>query len=118
ILTLKFAADRESEYIHLYLPDRISAPNTPEFQPMLLKQVRELVSANHTSEQPIVILIEDVPLKAQIATQLAADYGSRVQVEKTGINSNTILVCGWQFWQTHQEKFLTPSLLIIATLPL
>jgi len=62
ILTLKFAADRESEYIHLYLPDRISAPNTPEFQPML--------------------------------------------------------VCGWQFWQTHQEKFPTPSLLIIATLPL
>ncbi|MFM8308471.1 MAG: ATP-dependent DNA helicase, partial [Microcystis aeruginosa] len=118
ILTLKFAADRESEYIHLYLPDRISAPNTPEFQPMLLKQVRELVSANHTSEQPIVILIEDVPLKAQIATQIAADYGSRVQVEKTEINSNTILVCGWQFWQTHQEKFLTPSLLIIATLPL
>jgi len=65
---------------------------------MLLKQVRELVSANHTSEQPIVILIEDVPLKAQIATQMAADYGSRVQVEKTEINSNTILVCGWQFW--------------------
>jgi len=115
---VKFAADRESEYIHLYLPDRISAPNTPEFQPMLLKQVRELVSANHTSEQPIVILIEDVPLKAQIATQMAADYGSRVQVEKTEINSNTILVCGWQFWQTHQEKFPTPSLLIIATLPL
>jgi ATP-dependent DNA helicase DinG len=85
---------------------------------MLLKQVRELVSANHTSEQPIVILIEDVPLKAQIATQIAADYGSRVQVEKTEINNNTILVCGWQFWQTHQEKFPTPSLLIIATLPL
>ena len=118
ILTLKFAADRESEYIHLYLPDRISAPNTPEFQPMLLKQVRELVSVNHTREQPIVILIEDVPLKAQIATQIAADYGSRVQVEKTEINNNTILVCGWQFWQTHQEKFPTPSLLIIATLPL
>jgi ATP-dependent DNA helicase DinG len=118
ILTLKFTADRESEYIHLYLPDRLSPPNTPEFQPMLLKQVRELINANHASKNPIIILIEDVPLKARIAAQIAADYGSRVQVEKTEINGNTILVCGWQFWQTYQENCPTPSLLIIATLPL
>jgi ATP-dependent DNA helicase DinG len=117
-LTLKFSADRESEYIHLYLPEGLPSPNTPQFQTMLLDRARELINVSGEVDRSIVLLIEDVPLRSRIATLLAADYGSRVRVEKTHFSNNAILVCGWQFWLEHQEHFPTPLLLMIATLPL
>ncbi|MEG3438849.1 helicase C-terminal domain-containing protein [Pannus brasiliensis CCIBt3594] len=117
-LTVKFSADRESEFIHLYLPERLPAPNTPEFQRMLIERSRELIDFFGDRSGSIVLIIEDVPLRSRIATLLAADYGSRVQVEKNAIGANGILVCGWQFWREHQEDFPIPHLLIVATLPL
>ncbi|MDY7014254.1 MAG: helicase C-terminal domain-containing protein, partial [Cyanobacteriota bacterium] len=74
------------------------------------------VSRNQS--RPVVILIEDVPLKAQVGASLAAEFGSLVQVEKSQIADNGILICGWEFWRSHQNGLPAPQLLAIATLPL
>lgn len=118
VLCLKFSPNRQNEHIQLYLPERLPLPNTPQFQGVLIEQVYTLVSLCVQGEKPIIILVEDVPLKAQVGTFLAAEFGSKVQVEKTELANDGILICGWNFWHTHQDKFPTPKLLIIATLPI
>jgi ATP-dependent DNA helicase DinG len=115
---LKFSPDRQDKQIRLYTPDRLPLPNTPEFQSALIQNILTLISLSSGQQQPIVILVGDVPLKAQVGTRMAAEFGSRVKVEQTELATNSILVSGWEFWRTHGENLPTPHLLIIATLPL
>ena len=115
---LKFSGDRHSEMIQLYLPDKLPLPNTPEFQAAFMQQVHALMSLNATALGLTVVLVGDMPLKSQVGTTLAAEFGSRVQVEKTCLAENGILVSGWEFWRQHQDVLPAPRLLVIATLPL
>jgi ATP-dependent DNA helicase DinG len=116
---VKFSPDRQNELIQLYLPDGLPMPNTPQFQPVLMQEVRALLNATNTANQGLtVLLVGDVPLKAQVGSILAAEFGSRVQVERTCLDENGILVTGWEFWQQHQAVLPAPYLLVIATLPL
>ena len=117
---LSFGPDRHNDLIHLYLPDRLPMPNTSHFQPAAIKEVRSLISTKAVSErQPesTVILTGDMPLKAQMATLLAAEFGSRVQVESP-IGPQGILIAGWDYWHQRQAEFAVPDLLIITTLPI
>lgn len=118
VTCLKFASDNQTEAIQLYIPYQIPLPNTPEFQPTLIHKIRTLVCLSATSTGLTVILVGDVPLKAQIGTILASEFGSRVQVEKTCLDDNGILVAGWEFWREHQAVLPAPQLLIVTTLPL
>lgn len=115
---LKFSPDRQSELIQLYLPDGLPMPNTSRFQTALIQQVRTLLTLSPDFKGPAVILVGDVPLKAQLGAVLAAELGSRVQVEKTELGDGGILVTGWEFWREHQQSLAKPQLLIIATLPI
>jgi ATP-dependent DNA helicase DinG len=115
---LKFSPDRQNELIQLYVPDRFPLPNTPEFQTALLRELRSLLSASSEGQGLTVLLIGDVPLKAQIGSVLASEFGSRVQVEKTCLDDQGILITGWEFWRQHQAVLPSPQLLIIATLPI
>ena len=115
---LKFSPDPHRELIQLYLPDRIPMPNTPQFQPALMQELRLLIGVQPEAQGLKVVLIGDTPLKAQVAARLASEYGSRVQVEKTCLDDNGILITGWEFWQKHQAVLPTPDLLAIATLPI
>lgn len=115
---LKFSPDRQSELIHLYLPDGLPMPNTPQFQSALLLEIRRLLVISTTVEGLTVLLVSDTPLKAQIAAVLASEFGSRVQVEKTCLDDNGILVTGWEFWRQYQDVLPAPRLLAIATLPI
>ena len=65
-----------------------------------------------------MLIIGDVPLKSQVGTALASEFGSRVQVETVAVEENGVLITGWEFWQQHQREFKAPKLLIITTLPL
>jgi ATP-dependent DNA helicase DinG len=119
VTCLKFCPDRHQEIIHLYLPEGIPLPNTEQFQPALLRELRSLLSTTYTVTQGLtVILVGDTPLKAQVGSNLAAEFGSRVQVEKTCLDDRGILVTGWEFWRQHQAVIPAPQLLVIATLPL
>ncbi|MCA1993521.1 MAG: ATP-dependent DNA helicase, partial [Coleofasciculus sp. S288] len=115
---LKFSPDRQSELIQLYLPDGLPMPNTPQFQDALIRQVRTLLSFSTNFKGLAVLLVGDVPLKAQVGAVLAAEFGSRVQVEKTNLDDRDILVTGWEFWRSHQAILPAPQLLMIATLPI
>lgn len=115
---LKFSPDRQGELIQLYLPEGVPMPNTPQFQTALVQQIHQLLIASQGVCGLAVLIIEDLPLKAQIGSVLAAELGSRVQVEKTCLDDNGVLVTGWAFWQQHQEVLPTPQLLVIATLPI
>jgi ATP-dependent DNA helicase DinG len=116
LTVVRFNPDRQRE-IQLYLPEGLPLPNTPRFQGMLLTELHRLLTLNNTGSGLAVLIINDQPLKSQIAASLAAGFGSRVQVETTALEDNGILVCGWRFWQTHQERLPAPQLLTIATLP-
>lgn len=118
LTSLKFSPDRHEESIQLYLPDGMPMPNTPQFQATLIQQVYRLLSISNLVQGLVVLIIDDLPLKAQIASVLAAEFGSRVQVEKTCLDDNGVLVTGWEFWQQHQAVFPAPHLLAIATLPI
>lgn len=77
--TIKFASDRHSEAITLLIAEDLPLPNTPEFASAVLRRLYDLIGT--IGHQRAVILASDVPLREQLATQLAALYGSRVQVE-------------------------------------
>jgi len=118
ILSVTFSPNRNREQVNLYTPKYMPLPNTPEFQGSLLQEICRLIRLMLNQKNLIVILVEDVPLKAQIATFLAAEFGSMVQLEnKTTFNSG-VLVAGWAFWIAHQTDFAVPELLIMATLPI
>lgn len=115
---VKFSSDSQTEAIQLYLPYQLPLPNTPEFQAAFIHKVRTLVCLSATASGMTLVLVGDVPLKSQVAAILASEFGSRVQVEKTCLDENGILVSGWEFWQEHQKVLPAPQLLIISTLPL
>jgi len=118
LLCLKFSNSRSHNLIDLYIPPRLPMPNTAEFQGVILQEICQLVKVFWNQGRSIVILVEDVPLKPQIASVLAAKFGSVVQVEKAILGQNIILVCSWQFWHDHQDLGINPHLLIMSTLPI
>ena len=115
---VKFSPDRQSELIQLYIPNWLPLPNTPEFQGVLIEEIRTLLFMSASVAGLTVLIVGDVPLKARLAAILASEFGSRVQVEKTDVGENAILVTGWEFWRQHQGELSAPHLLAIATLPL
>lgn len=118
LTSLKFSPDRQEELIHLYLPDRLPMPNTPQFQTALIQEMHTLLRVSSGTPGLIVLLVGDTPLKAQVGSVLASEFGSRVQVERTCLDENGVLVTGWEFWRQHQRVLPAPHLLAIATLPI
>ncbi|MBR8838738.1 MAG: ATP-dependent DNA helicase [Stigonema ocellatum SAG 48.90 = DSM 106950] len=118
LTAVKFSSDSQRSAIQLYVPYQLPLPNTPEFQAAFIHKVRTLLCLSATASGLTVVLVGDVPLRSQVGAILASEFGSRVQVEKTCLDENGILVSGWEFWREHQKVFPAPQLLIIATLPL
>ncbi|MEG5045413.1 helicase C-terminal domain-containing protein [Microcoleus sp. B4-C1] len=118
LTSVKFSPDRQSELIQLYIPNWLPLPNTPEFQGVLMEEIRTLLLMSASVAGLTVLIVGDVPLKARLAAILASEFGSRVQVEKTDVGENAILVTGWEFWREHQGELSAPHLLAMATLPL
>ena len=118
LTSVKFSPDRQSELIQLYIPDGLPLPNTPEFQGILIQEIRTLLCMSASVPGLTVLIVGDVPLKARLAAILASEFGSRVRVETTDVGENGILVTGWEFWREHQGELRAPHFLAIATLPL
>jgi ATP-dependent DNA helicase DinG len=116
---LKFTPHRQNDAIQLYVPTHLPLPNTPQFQGMLHQEIRRLLTVPWPdNDGPTVILLDDLPLKGQLAASLAGEFGSRVQVEQPAIDPTGILVSGWDFWRQRRGLLPPPALLIVATLPL
>lgn len=114
---VQFSPDRREQQIQLYLPQRLPLPNTPTFKAAVLEELRRLLVLGATGPMPTVILVQDTPLKEQVAATLAADFGSRVQVEQLPLGPSGILITGWPYWLRHCRSLPNLSFLIITTLP-
>jgi len=116
---VQFPLDRQASLIHLYLPEKLPMPNTPQYQSALMVELRQLFNQVYDHLGLTVVIIGDTPLKQQVAALLAAEFGSRVQMERfIEVAENGILVMGWEFWQEFQSQLPCPRLLVIATLPI
>lgn len=115
---IKFSPDRQEELIHLYLPEKLPLPNTPQFQAALIQEMHTLLQVSSGIPGLTVLIVGDTPLKSQVGSILAAEFGSRVQVERTCLDDNGVLITGWEFWRQHQRVLPSPQLLAIATLPI
>jgi ATP-dependent DNA helicase DinG len=118
LTAIKFSLDRQTELFELYIPRWMPMPNTPKFQELLFAEIKQLLHLLPLEPKFVVILVQDTPLKAQLATILAAEWGTRVRVKKTDLDGNNILVCDWEFWEKYQEDLPAPQLMIIPTLPI
>lgn len=98
---LQFGPDRRHDLVQLYLPDKLPMPNTSHFKSAALQEIRTLLSTQGRTSAPTVIVIGDVPLKAQFASVLAAEFGSRVKLEAP-VDETGILVTGWEYWRSQQ----------------
>ncbi|MGB2924490.1 MAG: helicase C-terminal domain-containing protein [Limnothrix sp.] len=124
---VNFTPPRLQHQTQVYLPERhLSLPNTPEFQGQILPQLQKLVRLSRNTPHPVVLMINDVPLQAQMGAALAAEFGSCVKVEQPDLQTDSILICGWNFWRSLTNplfygqplNFPLPQLMAIATLPL
>ena len=118
ILSVKFSPNQQNDFIRLFVPDRFPLANTPEYSRALMAKIFTLVGFTSNNGKSAVILVEDVPLRGQVASALAAKYGTKVRVDSTSLAQDGVLVCGWQFWKQNQDNITTPQLLIMTTLPL
>jgi ATP-dependent DNA helicase DinG len=118
---LQFSSDSQHNLLRLYLPKNLPLPNTSQFQKESIREIIALIGAINQQDKAIIVLTNDVPLKAQFAAHLAAQFGSRVILEDKNLQTlgnNNIIVCGWDFWQENQAQLPSPQLIIIATLPI
>lgn len=114
---VQFTTDRHNEALSLYLPDGVPMPNTPEFAPALMHQLHQLLALRFEADTFSVLIIDDLPLKSRIASTLAAEFGSRIKVERSDCQLGDVLITGWSFWQENQRSLPHPNLMAIATLP-
>jgi ATP-dependent DNA helicase DinG len=118
ITAVKFSLDRQTELFQLYIPRWMPMPNTSNFQTVLVTEIQRLLHLRSPQPRFVVILVQDTPLQGQLATILAAEWGTKVQVEKLDVDATNILVTGWEFWDRYQDDLPIPQLMIIPTLPI
>jgi ATP-dependent DNA helicase DinG len=99
----------------LYAPLRQPLPNSPLFSQHLLDQCRRLVLGQ---ARLTVVLLDDAPLRRQLASGLAAEFGSRVDEECTAPEENGVICCRWSWWLEHQERLPQPGQIVVALLPI
>lgn len=117
-LCLKFSPNPHSKILNLYFPERFPFPNNPHFASRVNQEILALISGVKINHNPIIVIIDDVPLQGQITASLAANFGSRVKLKTVEIKENNILVCETNFYLQNQEILPFPQLLIMTTLPL
>lgn len=99
----------------LYAPLRQPLPNSPQFPEHLLDHCRRLVLGQTGLT---VVLLDDDGLRHGLTAGLAAEFGSRVQHQSTGPDSNGVLCCSWSWWLAHQSRLPLPCQVVVALLPI
>jgi len=101
---------RLDQDLAVWIPSPLPAPNTPQFQAVLVQYVREVAAAPW---QRLVILLSDQPLLQQLGSTLAAEWGSRVGVNRP----SPLLVSSWEYWLQEGLTLPTPEVVVVGTLP-
>lgn len=99
----------------IHAPQRQALPNSPDYGEHLLEHCRRLVLGQ---EGLTVVLIDDGPLRLNLSSALAAEFGSRVVHQTTAPESNGVLCCGWDWWLEHLQRLPVPGQVVVALLPI
>jgi len=103
------------EPIPLFVPRRQPLPNTSLFYRHIKKQCQRLIlSRMHIT----VILIDDLKLRLQLTSELAAEFGLRVVHETTKVQTNGVICCSCNWWIVNQYSLPIPDQLIFPVIPL
>ncbi len=111
LTTLQFMPDRRDQGLACHLPS-LPPPNSPYFKPQLLLHLKQLICE---AEGSIAIVLSDQPLQTQVATSLAAEFGSRVCLNSPSTSRTSIGIWDWEPWLAGHGG--SPDWLIIPTLP-
>jgi ATP-dependent DNA helicase DinG len=99
----------------LYCPLRQPLPNSPLYGDHLLDQCRRLILGQ---EGLTVILLDDQALRLNLASGLAAEFGSRVVHASTAPEANGVVCASWLWWLQRQDRLPLPSQVVVALLPI
>ena len=99
----------------LFAPLRQPLPNSPHYGEHLLEQSRRLVLGQAGLS---VVLLNDDALRLDLASALAAEFGSRVVHQSTAPESNGVICASWSWWLANQERLPLPTQVIVGLLPL
>ncbi len=103
------------EPVPLFVPKRQPLPNTSYFYSHIIRQCQRLILARNYAT---IILVDDLQLRLQITSELAAEFGLRVVHEATNIETNGIICCSCNWWIVNQYNLPTPDQLIFPIIPL
>ncbi len=104
----------DQEPIPLFIPKKQPLPNTSYFYRHIVRQCQRLILCRaHLT----VILVDDLPLRRQLTSELAGEFGVRVVHETTNIESNGIICCSCNWWIINQYNLPTPDQLIFPVIP-
>ncbi|MCP9850613.1 helicase [Cyanobium sp. Morenito 9A2] len=114
-VTVRLSDPPLQDPLPIHAPQRQALPNSPDFGQHLLEHSRRLVLGQ---EGLTVVLIDDGPLRLDLISALAAEFGSRVDHQTTAPESNGVLCCSWDWWLAHQERLPLPGQIVVALLPI
>ena len=104
----------DQEPIPLFVPTRQPLPNTSHFYRYTLRQCQRLILGRiHAT----IILVDDLQLRLQLASELAGKFGLRVVHETTNIETNGIICCSCNWWIMNQHYLPIPDQLIFPMIP-
>jgi ATP-dependent DNA helicase DinG len=99
----------------IYAPLRQPLPNSPHFGEHLLDHCRRLVLGQ---KGLTVVLLDDPALRLDLASALAAEFGSRVVHQSTAPESNGVICASWSWWLEQQPRLPLPVQVVVGLLPI
>jgi len=103
------------EPLSIFAPRRQPLPNTEVYADHLLEQSRRLILGRSGLT---LVLLDDLSLRRQLTSALAAEFGTRVVEESTAPEPNGVISTRWSWWLQHQDQLPQPEQLIIGLLPI
>ncbi len=111
---VKLGGSLHQEPIPLFVPSRQPLPNSEPFLEYLIDQCRRLILGRSGIS---ILLLDDFQLRRQLASALAAEFGTRVVHEKTAPEINGVVCCSCFWWLENKDHLPAPNQLIIGLLP-
>jgi ATP-dependent DNA helicase DinG len=107
---LQFPSDYQDE-LQVWIPPRNKELPFYEWG----TQVIEILALQ--AKGPVVILLQDYSLRKRISAALAAQFGSRVSLDKISGTQRSVTLCDWSFWDKDLPPSFAPEILVVLSLP-
>jgi ATP-dependent DNA helicase DinG len=107
---LQFPSDCQDE-LQVWIPPRNTELPFYEWGTRLI----ELLALQ--ARGPLVVLLQDYSLRKRIGATLAAQFGSRVSLDKVQETQRSITLCDWSFWEQGLSSAFAPEMLVMLSLP-